>query len=115
MDKFMASPAACLTPKPTQSPVRSVPKASGYTCPMHPEVHRDGPGECPKCDMVLERALTQILHEKAEALQAEDQTVMYVASDGRLAGFVAVSDPTTASTVEAIEQLKKGRASRLLW
>jgi Cu+-exporting ATPase len=25
-----------------------------YTCPMHPEVRRQGPGECPKCGMALE-------------------------------------------------------------
>jgi Cu+-exporting ATPase len=26
-----------------------------YTCPMHPEVHRDAPGTCPRCGMTLER------------------------------------------------------------
>ncbi len=25
-----------------------------WTCPMHPEVVRDGPGSCPKCGMALE-------------------------------------------------------------
>ncbi len=25
-----------------------------YTCPMHPEVRRDGPGSCPRCGMALE-------------------------------------------------------------
>ena len=25
-----------------------------YTCPMHPEVHQQGPGACPKCGMALE-------------------------------------------------------------
>jgi Cu+-exporting ATPase len=25
-----------------------------YTCPMHPEVRQDGPGDCPKCGMALE-------------------------------------------------------------
>jgi Cu+-exporting ATPase len=25
-----------------------------YTCPMHPEVEQDSPGECPKCGMTLE-------------------------------------------------------------
>ena len=25
-----------------------------YTCPMHPEIHEDKPGECPKCGMTLE-------------------------------------------------------------
>ena len=31
-----------------------VPKASRYTCPMHPEVVSDRPGPCPKCGMALE-------------------------------------------------------------
>jgi Cu+-exporting ATPase len=52
-------------------------------------------------------ASTDTLKEKAEALQGEGQTVMYVASDGRFVGFVAVSDPIKDSTAEAIEQLKK--------
>ena len=25
-----------------------------YTCPMHPEILRDMPGDCPKCGMALE-------------------------------------------------------------
>ena len=28
------------------------PKA-GYTCEMHPDVHMDKPGKCPKCGMEL--------------------------------------------------------------
>ncbi len=28
--------------------------AGAYTCPMHPEVVQDGPGQCPKCGMDLE-------------------------------------------------------------
>ncbi len=27
-----------------------------YTCPMHPEVVQQGPGDCPKCGMRLEKA-----------------------------------------------------------
>ena len=27
-----------------------------YTCPMHPEVRRQGPGDCPICGMALEPA-----------------------------------------------------------
>ena len=25
-----------------------------YTCPMHPQIHREGPGFCPICGMALE-------------------------------------------------------------
>jgi len=30
------------------------PKTGGYTCPMHPDIRRDKPGDCPKCGMSLE-------------------------------------------------------------
>jgi Cu+-exporting ATPase len=35
---------------------RSAPAGEGaiYTCPMHPEVRQEGPGDCPKCGMDLE-------------------------------------------------------------
>ncbi|MBL8018020.1 MAG: hypothetical protein JNM27_00010 [Leptospirales bacterium] len=28
-------------------------KAGYYTCPMHPQIHEDGPGKCPICHMDL--------------------------------------------------------------
>ncbi len=34
-----------------------IPKVKGrviYTCPMHPEIEQDHPGDCPKCGMALE-------------------------------------------------------------
>jgi Cu+-exporting ATPase len=45
------------------------------------------------------------LGERAEALRAEGQTVMFVAVDGRAAGLVGVADPVKESTPEAIRQL----------
>jgi Cu+-exporting ATPase len=45
------------------------------------------------------------LGEKAEALRAEGQTVMFVAVDGRLAGLLGVADPIKETTPEAIRQL----------
>jgi Cu+-exporting ATPase len=30
------------------------PKSAIYTCPMHPEIQQDHPGNCPKCGMALE-------------------------------------------------------------
>ncbi|WP_010140337.1 heavy metal translocating P-type ATPase [Oceanicola sp. S124] len=49
--KFEAEPVAYLgeTPHPA-----AMPKGTQYTCPMHPEVVRDAPGDCPKCGMALE-------------------------------------------------------------
>lgn len=39
-----------------QSPNGAIPSAEGsrFTCPMHPEILRDKPGDCPKCGMALE-------------------------------------------------------------
>jgi P-type Cu+ transporter len=45
------------------------------------------------------------LEERAEALRAQGQTVMYVAVDGALAGLVGVSDPIKESTPAAIAAL----------
>lgn len=47
-DKFSKSqtPASVIAQQP-QGPVI-------YTCPMHPEVEQDHPGDCPKCGMALE-------------------------------------------------------------
>ncbi len=47
------------------------------------------------------------LVEKAEALRAEGQTVMFVAIDGKSAGFIGVADPIKATSPDAIEALHK--------
>jgi P-type Cu+ transporter len=40
--------------------------SSEYICPMHPEVHAEKPGTCPKCGMALEAAATNPLPAKTE-------------------------------------------------
>jgi Cu+-exporting ATPase len=47
------------------------------------------------------------LRTKAESLQKEGRTVMYIALGGTFAGLVAVADPIKDSTAEAIEQLTR--------
>jgi len=62
LEKFKAGPDSYLNP-PTSDPsvtspaMGSLPQAaegSIWTCPMHPEIRRDGPGSCPICGMALE-------------------------------------------------------------
>lgn len=36
------------------APQTDAPRGAKWTCPMHPEVVRDGPGSCPICGMALE-------------------------------------------------------------
>jgi Cu+-exporting ATPase len=47
------------------------------------------------------------LRTKAESLQKEGRTVMYIALGGTFAGLVAVADPIKDTTAEAIEQLTR--------
>lgn len=37
-----------------------------YTCPMHPEIQQDHPGDCPKCGMALEPVSPPILSSKTK-------------------------------------------------
>ena len=39
---------------PEKPPRGNPPQGSKWTCPMHPEIIRDGPGSCPICGMALE-------------------------------------------------------------
>jgi len=53
LEKFKANPDAYLNPT-GHCPVVSAPAGTIWTCPMHPEIRRDGPGSCPICGMALE-------------------------------------------------------------
>ncbi len=54
------------TPQSTKHPAPSTPHTS-WTCPMHPEIVRDGPGACPICGMALEpRTMTKDEPENPE-------------------------------------------------
>jgi len=71
-EKFSANPERYLNPSPTAAPASSATNLTAiqpaapspvpapaqeqirYTCPMHPEIIRLGPGTCPKCGMALE-------------------------------------------------------------
>ena len=50
-EKFEADPEKYAKGPPAAEPM---PARTKYTCPMHPEIIRDGPGTCPICGMALE-------------------------------------------------------------
>ncbi len=74
--KFLASPRRYLEPVAADPPtpaaeVAPAPEAVAaaaaaaaastvYTCPMHPEIRQDRPGNCPKCGMTLEPVLPSL-------------------------------------------------------
>ena len=65
--RFVAEPALHLVPKAERPPVSApgarppaAPTGAQYTCPMHPEVIKDGPGSCPLCGMALEPMLPRL-------------------------------------------------------
>jgi Cu+-exporting ATPase len=55
-EKFRAEPTRYAEPSttPVEPPAGAVAEAVEYTCPMHPEIVRPGPGSCPICGMALE-------------------------------------------------------------
>src|SRR5262249_45001556 len=56
LQRFQAEPERFLAPRETRNSSATTRRAGAgsYTCPMHPEIRRDGPGDCPKCGMALE-------------------------------------------------------------
>ncbi|MDQ7263654.1 heavy metal translocating P-type ATPase [Paracoccus sp. PS-1] len=58
--KFLADQERYLDPTAATERAESVPDGTIYTCPMHPEIRRVGPGSCPICGMALEPVLVSI-------------------------------------------------------
>src|SRR5438270_6889138 len=55
-DRFQADPQRWTAARAEQPPPAPTSTDHFYTCPMHPEVRRHGPGTCPRCGMSLEPA-----------------------------------------------------------
>ena len=67
--KFRTAPEKCArnSPNAFSSSTQSKTALQGeYTCPMHPEIKRTGPGNCPKCGMALERSTGPAVAKHAE-------------------------------------------------
>jgi len=62
LDKFKANPDGYLNPpasdpavlEPAMGALPEAAQGTIWTCPMHPQIRRDGPGQCPICGMALE-------------------------------------------------------------
>jgi Cu+-exporting ATPase len=50
--KFVADPDSYLGDAPKAQPIAQA--GAMWTCPMHPQIHKEGPGTCPICGMALE-------------------------------------------------------------
>ena len=75
--QFVAAPERWLQPQPSpreETPAGPLRGGAGveYTCPMHPEIVRAGPGSCPICGMALEPRTVEAGEERNPEL--EDMT-----------------------------------------
>ncbi|PAJ79606.1 heavy metal translocating P-type ATPase [Burkholderia ubonensis] len=59
LTKFQSAPEKYVE-TPSAEPAPQAPEGTIYTCPMHPEIRQDHPGQCPKCGMTLEPILPTI-------------------------------------------------------
>ena len=53
-DKFIANPEKYRHGAPSKTAAPPQPAGTIYTCPMHPQIRKSGPGACPICGMALE-------------------------------------------------------------
>jgi Cu+-exporting ATPase len=61
-ERFEADPEKFLNPQNDSGETEGL----AYTCPMHPEVRQDAPGDCPKCGMALEPETPEAPGQKTE-------------------------------------------------
>ncbi|HEY0628953.1 MAG TPA: heavy metal translocating P-type ATPase [Sphingomicrobium sp.] len=55
LERFKANPDQYLNPtSKDRTALAATAAGTIWTCPMHPEIRRDGPGQCPICGMALE-------------------------------------------------------------
>ena len=75
LHRFRENPESFLNKAPqqpigiTRQKPKPVAKDQKYTCPMHPEIVRDGPGSCPICGMALEPITVSLDQEENPELK----------------------------------------------
>lgn len=63
-EKFVSSPGKYLNEGLKSAPVPEPVAGTIYTCPMHPQIRQDHPGNCPICGMSLEPLLPELEEEE---------------------------------------------------
>ena len=72
ISEVAAKPRDRLTTKVEASATHAI-----YTCPMHPEVQQDHPGDCPKCGMTLEPKTATAGPDDEENAELRDMTTRF--------------------------------------
>lgn len=64
----LREPACCggVSKDPPGAADANAPAGTIYTCPMHPEIRQDRPGNCPKCGMSLEPLMPELGDDNPE-------------------------------------------------
>ena len=104
--KFTADPDAWLKsgPKGMKAKPRIV-SSSPWTCPMHPEVVRDGPGDCPICGMALEPVMATA--EQVENPELVDMSRrLWIAAALTLPLLVVAMGGMLSSSIERVVSMR---------
>jgi P-type Cu+ transporter len=109
-EKFVAEPAGFVAPTRAPAPAKPAPPGAIYTCPMHPEIRQNHPGNCPICGMTLEpETPTEAAGPSAELVDmtrrfwialALSVPVFALAMGGHLAGLDALLPEALSSWIQ---------------
>ncbi|MGL9619081.1 heavy metal translocating P-type ATPase [Bradyrhizobium sp. U531] len=108
--KFEADPGKYLAKE--KAPEPEMPAGTIYTCPMHPEIRKVGPGSCPICGMALEPEVASL--ETGPNPELADMTrrfwiggalalpAIVLEMGGHLAGPHSWIDPTLSNWIQLV-------------
>ena len=109
LKKFQANPEQYRHDQAQESkdvPSPQEEKGSVYSCPMHPEVRQESPGECPRCGMHLEPVTPKMVETKSEwTCPMHPEIVRYAAGDCPKCGMALEPRTVTAEEDENREYL----------
>jgi Cu+-exporting ATPase len=111
-DRFASDPDKYLRPAvdPDKSALRDPHSAVEYTCPMHPEIVRIGPGSCPICGMALEpKEIT--LDDKPDPELVDMNRRFWISAALTLPVFVLAMGEMFAAFGQFLDTLAYGRVS----